>query len=77
MASSTASFSRIVSISNQYRYLETQKADLHGLYVLPRENDIFTWDGIVFVSSGVWEEGIFKFSLKIAKECEMSSGFMP
>ena len=68
MASSTASFTRILAVSNQYKYLETCKADLHGLYVLPRENDIFIWDGVIFVSSGVWAEGIFKFSLQISKE---------
>lgn len=68
MATSTASFARILAVSNQYKHLETCKADLHGLYVLPRENDIFIWDGVVFVSSGVWAEGIFKFSLQISKE---------
>ena len=68
MATSTASFTRILAVSNQYKYLETCKADLHGLYVLPRENDIFIWDGVIFVSSGVWAEGIFKFSLQISKE---------
>ena len=42
--------------------------DLRGLYILPREKDIFTWDGILFVSSGAWSEGIFKFSLKICPQ---------
>lgn len=38
------------------------------MYVLPRENNVFIWDGIVFVSSGLWEEGVFKFSLRVPIE---------
>ena len=66
-SSSATSFTSILSISNQYRFLETIQKDLLGLYVLPREDDIFTWDGVIFVSSGVWEEGIFKFTLSASK----------
>ena len=36
--------------------------------MLPRENDVYTWDGVLFVTSGVWEEGVFKFTLHIPKE---------
>lgn len=60
-----ASFSRVIELSNQYQALESYKNDLSGLYVLPREKDIFTWDGIVFISKGVWCEGIFKFTMKL------------
>ena len=54
--------------SNQYKHLNTIRKELQGLYVLPRENDVYTWDGVLFVTSGVWEEGIFKFTLHIPKE---------
>lgn len=66
--SGNVSFTRIISLSNQYKHLEEIKNEIPGMYVLPRENDIFTWDGIVFVSSGLWGEGIFKFSLKVPIE---------
>lgn len=59
-------FSRIIELSNQYSELDHVRQDLHGLYVLPREKDVFTWDGIIFVSEGVWSEGIFKFTLRIS-----------
>lgn len=61
-------FSNLLRISNQYKYLNTIRKELQGLYVLPRENDVYTWDGVLFVTSGVWEEGIFKFTLHISKE---------
>ena len=66
--SGNISFQRIINVSNEYKYLNEIKDQLLGMYVLPREEDIFTWDGIIFVSSGNWEEGIFKFSLKIPME---------
>ena len=66
--SGNISFQRIINVSNEYKYLNEIKDQLLGMYVLPREDDIFTWDGIIFVSSGNWEEGIFKFSLKIPVE---------
>ena len=66
--SGNISFQRIINISNEYKYLSEIKDQLLGMYVLPREDDIFTWDGVIFVSSGYWEEGIFKFSLKIPVE---------
>lgn len=59
---------QIRNVSKQYQQLENRKDELHGLYVLPREEDVFTWDGILFVSHGMWEEGIFKFTLKIPIE---------
>ncbi|KAK8815830.1 hypothetical protein WA538_004953 [Blastocystis sp. DL] len=62
------SFSRIIELSKQYNELDRMRNDLRGLYILPREKDIFTWDGILFVSSGAWSEGIFKFSLKICPQ---------
>ena len=52
----------------QYKQLDAIRKDIQGLYVLPRENDPYTWDGVIFVSTGVWEEGIFKFTLQIPKE---------
>lgn len=61
-------FSRIIELSKQYGELDRFREDLHGLYVLPREKDIFTWDGIIFVSEGVWSEGIFKFTLRISQK---------
>lgn len=61
-------FSNLLRISNQYKHLNTIRKELQGLYVLPRENDVYTWDGVLFVTSGVWEEGIFKFTLHIPKE---------
>lgn len=64
----TASLSQIISISKQYKYLETIQKELQGLYILPREKDIFTWDGVIFVTDGVWEEGIFKFTLTLSSE---------
>ena len=64
------SFSRIIELSKQYNELDRMRNDLRGLYILPREKDIFTWDGILFVSSGAWSEGIFKFSLKICPQYE-------
>lgn len=64
----TTTIRQILNVSKQYQQLEKIKDKLHGLYVLPREEDVFTWDGILFVSSGMWEEGIFKFTLKIPIE---------
>ena len=66
--SNNISFTQIMDVSRQYKHLQTIQADLKGLYVLPRENDIFTWDGIIFVTEGVWERGIFKFTLTIPAE---------
>lgn len=66
--SGNVSFARIISLSNQYKYLEEIKKEIPGMYVLPRENNVFIWDGIVFVSSGLWEEGVFKFSLRVPIE---------
>lgn len=62
------SISQIVNISKQYKYLETIQKDLRGMYILPREKDIFTWDGVIFITEGVWEEGIFKFTLSLSPE---------
>ena len=58
-------FSRVLELSRQYQELENYKEQLSGLYVLPRENDIFTWDGIIFISYGYWSEGIFKFTMTL------------
>lgn len=64
-SASYARFSRIIELSHQYQELENHKHELSGLYVLPRENDIFTWDGVIFVSDGYWSEGIFKFTMTL------------
>ena len=61
-------FSRVIELSKQYSELDRFRQDLHGLYVLPREKDIFTWDGIIFVSEGIWSEGFFKFTLRISQK---------
>lgn len=63
----SCTFSSLLRISNQYKQLDTIRKDIQGLYVLPRENDPYIWDGVIFVSTGVWEEGIFKFTLQIPK----------
>ena len=63
----SCTFSSLLRISNQYKQLDAIRKDIQGLYVLPRENDPYTWDGVIFVSTGVWEEGIFKFTLQIPK----------
>eukprot|EP01135_Chromosphaera_perkinsii_P007828 Nk52_evm20s1020 gene=Nk52_evmTU20s1020 len=38
-----------------------------GIYVLPSVDSFYTWHGVVFVRSGIYAEGAFRFTIDIPK----------
>ena len=34
-----------------------------GLYLTPREENELGWNGVIFVHTGAYQDGVFKFSI--------------
>lgn len=49
------------SIFAEYKMLQTE--NLQGIYVIPARANPFVWFGVLFVRSGPYEDGIFRFKL--------------
>lgn len=50
-------------IMAEYRMLQTE--NLQGIYVIPSYENSFLWFGVIFVRSGLYEGGIFRFTLTL------------
>ncbi|CAH1794636.1 unnamed protein product [Owenia fusiformis] len=46
-------------------YNQLQKQKLPGVYVIPSAKSALFWNGILFIRQGIYQEGIFRFSLHI------------
>lgn len=55
----------VVAIIQQYHILQNYFDKISGIYIVPREEDIYIWDGVIFVNDGYWYGGIFKFTLTL------------
>lgn len=53
-------------IMAEYRMLETE--NLQGIYVIPSYENSFLWYGVVFVRSGIYEGGIYRFTLTLPEK---------
>ncbi|KAL0206992.1 hypothetical protein P9112_012703 [Eukaryota sp. TZLM1-RC] len=62
------------AIYNQYSILVQEAnrnpASFRGVYITPRKTDASIWDGIVFVRSGLYSQGIFRFLIEFPKHYE-------
>ncbi|KAL0225443.1 hypothetical protein RCL1_003355 [Eukaryota sp. TZLM3-RCL] len=54
-------------VSQQYNLLVdkafSSPSFLRGIYIVPRPSDVFVWDGIIFVRSGLYTKGVFRFQV--------------
>ncbi|XP_068620940.1 AKT-interacting protein [Battus philenor] len=53
-------------IMAEYRMLQTE--NLQGIYVIPSYESSLTWFGVIFVRSGVYEGGVFRFTLNLPEK---------
>lgn len=51
-------------IYNQYKLLEENRKALRGLYILPKKEDIFEWDALLFIYGGYFSDTIYNFGVK-------------
>ncbi|CAG5021907.1 unnamed protein product [Parnassius apollo] len=50
----------------EYRMLQTE--NLPGIYVIPSYENSLLWFGVIFVRSGVYEGGVFRFTLTLPEK---------
>uniref|UniRef100_A0A2A4JQ69 UBC core domain-containing protein n=1 Tax=Heliothis virescens TaxID=7102 RepID=A0A2A4JQ69_HELVI len=50
-------------IMAEYRMLQTE--NLQGIYVIPSYENSFLWFGVIFVRAGLYEEGVFRFTITL------------
>ncbi|KPI93830.1 Protein crossbronx-like [Papilio xuthus] len=53
-------------IMAEYRMLQTE--NLQGIYVIPSYENSLLWFGVIFVRSGVYEGGVFRFTLTLPEK---------
>lgn len=51
------------SIAAEFNHLK--KTRLPGVYVIPSFADPLVWFGVVFIRQGIYQDGVFRFSMKI------------
>ncbi|XP_028043341.1 protein crossbronx homolog [Bombyx mandarina] len=54
------------TIMTEYRMLQTE--NLHGIYVIPSYESSFLWYGVIFVRSGLYEGGVFRFTITLPEK---------
>ncbi|KAL9704804.1 hypothetical protein quinque_008322 [Culex quinquefasciatus] len=47
-------------------YKRLQSEDLGGIYVIPSHENSFVWFGVLFVRSGPYKNGVFRFTLTLS-----------
>ncbi|XP_044743108.1 protein crossbronx homolog isoform X1 [Chrysoperla carnea] len=47
----------------EYKMLQTE--NIQGIYVIPSYKSSFLWFGVIFVRSGIYEDGIFRFTITL------------
>ncbi|KAK8795741.1 hypothetical protein WA158_000397 [Blastocystis sp. Blastoise] len=62
----------IVTLIKQYKIIQEYSSKLLGVYAIPRENDIYVWDCCIFLHSGIWQGGIFKFYIVLNRKSVLS-----
>ncbi|KAG7311557.1 hypothetical protein JYU34_002604 [Plutella xylostella] len=58
-----AMFHQEYIIMAEYRMLQTE--NFPGIYVIPSYENSFTWFGVIFVRSGLYEGAVFRFTLTL------------
>ncbi|XP_022123073.2 AKT-interacting protein [Pieris rapae] len=53
-------------IMAEYRMLQTE--NLEGIYVIPSYENSFLWYGVIFVRTGIYTEGVFRFTLSLPEK---------
>ncbi|CAF4760935.1 AKT-interacting protein [Pieris napi] len=53
-------------IMAEYRMLQTE--NLEGIYVIPSYENSFLWYGVIFVRTGIYAEGVFRFTLSLPEK---------
>lgn len=53
-------------ILSEYKRLQSE--DLCGIYVIPSYENSFLWFGVIFVRSGIYKDGVFRFSLSLPEK---------
>ncbi|XP_072936778.1 protein crossbronx homolog [Epargyreus clarus] len=53
-------------IMAEYRMLQTE--NLQGIYVIPSYENSLLWYGVIFVRSGIYEGGVFRFTLTLPEK---------
>uniref|UniRef100_A0A8D8L1K7 Protein crossbronx homolog n=1 Tax=Culex pipiens TaxID=7175 RepID=A0A8D8L1K7_CULPI len=51
-------------ILTEYKRLQCE--DLGGIYVIPSHENSFVWFGVLFVRSGPYKNGVFRFTLTLS-----------
>lgn len=46
-------------------YLMLMRQQLSGVYVMPSASSAFTWFGVLFIRQGLYQGGVFRFTLRI------------
>nr|XP_029716860.1 protein crossbronx homolog [Aedes albopictus]XP_029729575.1 protein crossbronx homolog [Aedes albopictus] len=49
-------------------YKRLQNEDLAGIYVIPSFENSFLWFGVIFVRSGPYKDGVFRFTLSLPEK---------
>ncbi|XP_045511407.1 protein crossbronx homolog isoform X1 [Colias croceus] len=53
-------------IMAEYRMLQTE--NLEGIYVIPSYENSFEWFGVIFVRTGIYNGGVFRFTLTLPEK---------
>ncbi|XP_045762118.1 protein crossbronx homolog [Maniola jurtina] len=53
-------------IMAEYRMLQTE--NLPGIYVIPSHDNSFLWYGVIFIRSGLYTGGVFRFTLNLPEK---------
>ncbi|KAL4706042.1 hypothetical protein ACJJTC_014264 [Scirpophaga incertulas] len=53
-------------IMAEYRMLQTENWE--GIYVIPSFENSFIWFGVIFVRTGLYENGVFRFTLSLPQK---------
>ncbi|CAH2268811.1 protein crossbronx homolog [Pararge aegeria] len=53
-------------IMAEYRMLQTE--NLPGIYVIPSHDNSFLWYGVIFIRSGLYAGGVFRFTLTLPEK---------
>eukprot|EP00808_Paulinella_micropora_P006611 g27342.t1 len=67
-------------IADYFLILEYRKTRLQaptGVYVIPSLDNLRKWHGVLFLNSGLWAGGIFKFYIKISDDYPLNSEAVP
>eukprot|EP00051_Salpingoeca_urceolata_P010907 m.134013 g.134013 ORF g.134013 m.134013 type:complete len:296 (+) comp16903_c0_seq2:266-1153(+) len=52
----------------ELKLLDVPECRVPGLFVLPRDNNVYIWDAVMFIRAGLYNQAVLKFELIIPKD---------